>query len=99
MSAIQQKIPPLVAGDYLTREEFLRRWEAMPHIKRAELIQGVVFMPSPLSRDHGSVDFDVATWLGVCKAATPGCQGLSNATWLMGEEEAPQPDTSLRILP
>src|SRR5262245_26231441 len=99
MSAIQKKVPPLVAGDYLSREEFLRRWEAMPHIKRAELIQGIVYMPSPLSLEHGDADNHVGTWIGVYEAATPGCRGSNNATWLMGPEDTPQPDKSLRILP
>jgi Uma2 family endonuclease len=111
MSAIQQKVPPLVAGDNLSVEEFLRRWEAMPNLKRAELIEGVVyipsplpidgdsFMPSPVSADHGDVDHHVSTWLGNYEAATPGCRGSSNATWLMGRRSAPQPDDSMRILP
>jgi Uma2 family endonuclease len=71
----------------------------MPHIKRAELIGGVVYLPSPLSWSHGSTENDASTWLGVYKAATPGCAASNNATWLMEEDEAPQPDLSLRILP
>lgn len=99
MSIGEQAVPELVAGDFLTRDEFLRRWEAMPHIKCAELIQGVVYMPSPVSVQHGDTEHHVGTWLGVYEAATPGCRGSHNATWLMGEEDSPQPDTSLRILP
>lgn len=99
MATIEQRVPPLVAGDRLSRDEFLRRWEAMPQLKRAELIQGVVYMPSPLSFDHGDTDHYVSTWLGNYEAATPGCRGSNSATWLMGERNAPQPDDSLRILP
>jgi Uma2 family endonuclease len=99
MATVEEEMPELVRGDFLSRDEFLRRWEAMPHVKRAELIRGVVYMPSPLSREHGTADLHVATWLGVYHAATPGCEGMTNAIWLMGEEDAPQPDTSLRILP
>jgi len=99
LDLVEREVPPLVRGDFLSRDEFLRRWEAMPHVKRAELIRGVVYMPSPLSREHGATDLDVAAWLGVYKAATPGCEALSNATWLMGEVDSPQPDTSLCILP
>lgn len=98
MSTVEQEVPPLMAGDFLTREEFLRRWEGMPELKRAELIRGVVYMPSPLSRQHGSKDNDVSTWLGTYRAHTPGCEAANNATWLM-DEDAPQPDTSLYILP
>ncbi len=99
MATVEQEMPELVQGDFLSRAEFLRRWEAMPDLKRAELIQGVVYMPSPLSRDHGTRDNAVSTWLGVYWAATPGCEALNNATWFMGDDETPQPDGSLRILP
>lgn len=98
MSTVEQAVPPLMAGDFLSRDEFLRRWDAMPELKRAELIRGVVYMPSPLSWDHGNRDLRVATWLGVYCGSTPGCDAVSNATWLM-EEDAPQPDTALFILP
>lgn len=100
MSTVEQEVvPALVAGDFLSRTEFLHRWEAMPDLKRAELIRGVVYMPSPLSLEHGDTEFDLAGWLAVYKLATPGCQGANNTTWLMGRSSAPQPDVSLRILP
>jgi hypothetical protein len=35
------RVPPLEAGDRLTRTEFERRYEAMPDLKKAELIEGV----------------------------------------------------------
>lgn len=99
MAVVEQAAPELVTGDYLSRDEFLRRWKATARIKRAELIGGIVYMPSPVSVKHGDAEHHVSTWLGVYEAATPGCRGSDNATWLMGEEDAPQPDTSLRILP
>jgi Uma2 family endonuclease len=95
---LEQETPPLVAGDVLSRAEFLRRWEAMPHVKKAELIRGIVYMPSPLSLEHGDTDNQVGAWLAIYAAFTPGCKGSSNATWLM-LGDAPQPDNSLRILP
>ena len=99
MTTVEKRVPPLVAGDYLSTDEFLRRWEAMPSIWRAELINGVVYMPSPLSRGHGVTDRKVSTWLGVYEASTPGCEGSANDTWLMGGRNVPQPDNSLWILP
>ena len=44
--------PPLVAGQRLDRVTFHERYERMPPNTRAELIGGVVYMPSPLSYDH-----------------------------------------------
>ena len=47
-------IPPLEPGDRLSRAEFERRYDAMPNLKKAELIEGVVYMPSPVRvRRHG----------------------------------------------
>ncbi|MGI8745309.1 MAG: Uma2 family endonuclease [Bryobacteraceae bacterium] len=85
-------------GDRLSREEFLDLWEQMPGLKFAELIDGIVYMPSPLSIEHGSQDFDMHGWVFNYQLHTPVFQGVANATWLM-LESAPQPDTALRLLP
>jgi hypothetical protein len=89
---------PLYPGQRLTREEFLRRWEALPDVKFAELIDGVVYMPSPQMSDHGRTENDVNTWLGTYRAFTPGCDSGNQSTWLM-VQSAPQPDAYLWILP
>ena len=61
----QSPVPPLQNGDRLTLVEFERRYKAMPGLKKAELIEGVVYMPSPVAfDDHGGPHFDVITWLG-----------------------------------
>jgi Uma2 family endonuclease len=98
MSTAERAVPPLAAGDRLSREEFLHRWEAMPGVKKAELIGGIVYMPSPLRREHAVMDNRVGAWLANYAASTPGCEAASNATWLM-IDDAPQPDNNLRILP
>lgn len=97
MATIEKPVLTLAAGQRLSRDEFLRRWEAMPKLKRAELIKGVVYMPSPLSTEHGDTHSDVNTWLGTYAAATPGTRANSASTTLM-EEDAPQPDNHLRIV-
>jgi hypothetical protein len=98
MSVADHATEPLYAGQRLTREEFLRRWEAMPEVKFAELINGVVYMPSPQTSDHGRTQYGVGTWLGTYSAYTPGCDGGSQSTWLM-LRSAPQLDLYLWILP
>jgi hypothetical protein len=40
-------LPPLEPGARVTRAEFERRYEAMPRLKKAELIDGVVCIPPP----------------------------------------------------
>ena len=87
-------------GDHLTVEEFHRRYLGMRNTKKAELIDGVVYMPSPISIEgHGSPHVDLATWLGVYRAFTPGVQAGDNSTVLLSETSEPQPDLLLRILP
>lgn len=93
-------IPRLEAGDRLSREEFERRYAAMPHVKKAELIEGVVYMPSPVSTaSHGAPHAALICWLGVYQAQTPGVQVADNSTVRLDWDNEPQPDAFLRILP
>jgi len=98
MSTAEQITQPLVSGEELSREEFMRRWEALPNVKFAELLEGVVYMPSPLSRAHGSQDNVAGVWLGYYAGFTPGCEASNQETWLM-LRDAPQPDCCLLIKP
>ncbi|MDY7012886.1 MAG: Uma2 family endonuclease [Cyanobacteriota bacterium] len=94
----KEPIPPLENGDRLTRLEFETRYEQMPRLQKAELIEGVVYMGSPLRIDrHGNPHIHVATWLGVYEAATPGVQAGDNCTVRLDAENEPQPDVLLRI--
>jgi Uma2 family endonuclease len=91
-------IPPLENGDKLTRHEFERRYHAMPNLKKAELIEGVVYVASPLRiKSHGEPHAYIMGWLATYKAATPGVGLADNATVLMDADNEPQPDALLRI--
>jgi Uma2 family endonuclease len=90
----------LEQGDRLTREEFESRYEAMPHLKKAELIDGVVFMPCPLRFErHGEPGRLISWWLGDYQIATPGTLGADNATVRLPGDNEPQPDSLLLIGP
>jgi len=93
--------PPLQPGDRLSRAEFERRYHAHPDIKKAELIEGVVYMPSPVRfEQHGRPHFNIITWLGVYSAATPGIlAGGDNTTVRLDFENEVQPDALLRLEP
>ncbi|HTU19128.1 MAG TPA: Uma2 family endonuclease [Gemmataceae bacterium] len=97
-NAANGRIQPLENGDRLTRPEFERRYAAMPHVKKAELIEGVVYMPSPVSNEHAQPHFDVIGWLAYYRAATPGISGGDNGTLRLDLDNEPQPDAFLRIL-
>src|SRR5688572_10719137 len=88
-------IPPLENGDVLDRAEFERRYEAMPDLKKAELIDGVVYLGSPVYRDHYRAHLLASAWLGSYLAANPTLDGGDNGTVILGEDEV-QPDLFLR---
>src|SRR5438874_995127 len=65
-------LPPLENGDQLTRTDFEQRYDAMPHVKKAELIEGIVYMPSPVRvRSHGKPHGQIMHWIGTYSVATP----------------------------
>lgn len=94
-----QDPPPLENGDRLSSREFLRRYEAMPELRKAELIQGIVYMPSPVSANHSEPDGIIQTWLGVYAAHTPGVKCYPNTTVVLGPRNTPQPDACLCLKP
>ncbi len=94
------RIPPLQTGDRLTRDEFERRYLATKDVKKAELLEGVVYIPSFVGQiEHGVACFDLIGWLGVYRSMTPGVQGGDNSTLRLDLDNEPQPDAFLRILP
>ena len=97
--SVVDAVPPLEMGDHLTRAEFERRYDAMPDLKKAELIDGVVYMPSPVSRQHGRPHLILSTWLGAYFLQTPGLDGANNATVRFDELNEPQPDLLLVVKP
>lgn len=91
---------PLVEGERLDRPTFHERYVAMPPGCRAELIGGIVSMPSPLSVAHSDSELLLAMWLDRYAEATPGVHLLLGATVLLDDAgEPPQPDLHLRIRP
>lgn len=91
-------IPPLENGDRLNRYEFERRYQAMPRLKKAELIEGIVYMPAALRfRSHGQPHGRLMTWLGIYEAATPGVELGDNPTIRLDLDNEPQPDAVLLI--
>ncbi len=95
-TATKQRVPPLEFGDKLTREEFMRRWEANPEIKHAELIGGRVCMPHLVTAEHVKMHADVSAWIEEYSAATPGTRGSSRATTFVLSDTL-QPDMLLRV--
>lgn len=98
LKSLSHIIPQLESGDRLTRQEFERRYEAMPDLKKAELIEGVVYVGSPVrGQSHSNPHGHIVTWLGVYEAATAGVEMHDNATVRLDPDNEPQPDACLRI--
>ncbi|HZW33624.1 MAG TPA: Uma2 family endonuclease [Isosphaeraceae bacterium] len=94
------EIPPLEPGDRLSRAEFERRYDAMPQLKKAELIEGVVYVPSPVRlHRHGRPHLRLITWIGIYEGATPGVIGGDNTSTRLDLTNEPQPDAVLLIDP
>ncbi|ERT05109.1 restriction endonuclease family protein [Lyngbya aestuarii BL J] len=91
-------IPPLENGDSLTRPEFERRYSNMPHLKKAELIEGIVYMASPLRfESHAEPHANLMIWLGTYKVATSGVRLGDNPTVKLDLDNESQPDIVLLI--
>jgi Uma2 family endonuclease len=97
MTSLLLNLPPLENGDRLTRLEFERRYDAMPKVKKAELIEGVVYMASPLRFTHAKPHGDLMGWLWTYKIATPQVEMGIEPTVRLDIENAPQSDGVLLI--
>lgn len=91
-------ILPLENGDHLTRAEFERRYEQYPEIKKAELIEGVVYVASPVKVEkHGEPHAHINGWLMVYCAGTPSIRLADNSTYRLDNDNEPQPDVTVWI--
>ncbi|MBD2204422.1 Uma2 family endonuclease [Calothrix sp. FACHB-1219] len=96
MTASDMKIPPLESGDRLTRPEFERRYHTMSNTKKAELIEGVVYVASPLRfKSHRQPHGNLIIWLGTYKVSTPGVELGDNTTVRLDADNEVQPDVVL----
>ena len=93
-------MPPLENGDRLSRTEFERRYDAMPDLKKAELLEGVVSVGSPVRfPQHARPHLHIAGWLAGFEAATPGVMAADNASVRIDIDNEFQPDALLLIEP
>lgn len=91
-------VPPLECGDRLNRYDFERRYNAMPHLKKAELIEGIVYMPAALRfRSHGQPHGRIMAWLVIYETETPGVEVGDNPTVRLDLDNEPQPDAVMLI--
>jgi len=93
--AATKTLPLLENGDTLDADEFLLRYARMPDVKKAELVNGVVHMASPVRLLHANPHSDIAMWLGTYRVATLGVRSPDNVTFQLSRRNAVQPDVML----
>lgn len=87
---------PLESGDRLTRAEFERRYACHPEIKKAELVEGVVYVASPVKiEDHAKPHGAVMAWLVTYASRNRGVSWGDNGTVRLDAENEFQPDAFL----
>jgi hypothetical protein len=96
---IDPPIPPLRDGDRLSRDEFERRYDAMPDGRKAELLRGVVCLANPARRRHGRPHARLLYWLLAYEEVTPGVETAGDITVRLDFESEPQPDAVLCVEP
>lgn len=91
-------LPPLESGDHLSGAEYDRIYAALPGV-RAELIEGVVYVSSPVSLIHGNSHSNLSVWAGMYRIFTPGVASATDSTVELDPDNRPQPDIQLFIEP
>lgn len=95
MAAPRTAPPPLESGDHLSTEEFHRQYLEHPEIKRAELVEGVVYVSSPVGNEHGEPHGSVVGWLFTYKTRTPDVRLADSGTVFLPTGDEVQPDACI----
>ncbi|MEX0782826.1 MAG: Uma2 family endonuclease [Dehalococcoidia bacterium] len=99
MASPVPRVEPLEPGDRMTRAEFHRRYLEHPEIRKAELIEGVVYLPSPVRIDqHGRPHGLMTRWLSVYCEAHPEVEFVPETTMELDNDNEPQPDIMVRYI-
>ena len=86
----------LQEGLRLSRVEFERRSAERPDLKKVELVEGIVRMPSAVRyAAHGKPHATMVWWLGAYAVATPGVHFVDNTTLRLDDDNELQPDAAL----
>lgn len=96
MSSAPKLTAELENGAVMTREEFHAAYLQDPQLHRVELIEGIVYMPSPISlTEHGQPQGLVLRWLDSYADRSPSLVASPPATLLLDDRNEPEPDAML----
>jgi Uma2 family endonuclease len=96
---VAKKLPVLEVGDHLDQPTFHARYQAMQTDHKYELIRGTVYMASPPKSWHGRHMRLLARWMDEYIEATEGTDSVVNSSDILSDEDEPQPDGCIFVLP
>jgi Uma2 family endonuclease len=85
-------LPILESGDRLTREEFHRRYCLRPDLKKAELVEGRVYVGGRVTARHGQAHAEIVGWLGTYGVSHPDTRVANSGTVILDTMNEVQPD-------
>lgn len=94
-----EAVARLLPGTRMSRDAFHELYRLTPEKFKAELIEGVVYVSSPVHIRHSRPHLRIAHWLGCYLDETPGVDAFDNTTSILSSESEPQPDACLIVLP
>jgi Uma2 family endonuclease len=98
MSAAPKLVPELENGAVMTREEFHAIYSQCEDLHRVELIEGVVYLPSPISlRQHGHPLMRISRWLDQYADRSPSLMAATPSTVFLDDRNEPEPDAMLIV--
>ena len=83
-------------GAVMSGDEFLSLYERAEGLEHVELIEGIVYMPSPVSvPDHARKQGLFIEWLAAYEARNAAVEYSPPGTMLLDEKNLPEPDAML----
>ena len=98
-TAVVPKEPLLKAGMRLEAPEFHLRYSRMPDLHKAELIEGIVHMPSPTNLKHNLGHASLTQWIAHYATYTPDTFAGANGSVLLNLDNEVQPDAVMCYWP
>jgi Uma2 family endonuclease len=93
---IRQTTARLENGDVMSRQEFHRLYSECEDLERVELIEGVVYMPSPIRfQGHAEEQLLMLDWLSSYASKHPGVRCSPPGSVFLDDQNEPEPDAML----
>ena len=101
MATLVRDVGRLENGAVMPRHEFHRLYAQRLELHRVELVEGVVYMPSPIKVEgHADAQALIMEWLATYTLSRPELRHTGPGTVLLDDQNEPEPDAMLyRVRP